>query len=135
MALIQWNSSFSVNVKELDDQHQQLIKLLNELNDAMQVGKGKDVLDKIITGLIGYIRTHFATEERYFERFGYPDSQSHIAEHREFEEKVAEFKKRYDEGRLGLSIQLMKFLSSWVVDHIKNKDKGYAQFFNDKDLK
>ena len=39
MSIIQWDESLSVKVKEIDAQHQKLINLLNELFDAMRVGK------------------------------------------------------------------------------------------------
>jgi hemerythrin len=40
MALIQWNDGLSVNVVEIDRQHQKLIGMINDLNDAMRQGKG-----------------------------------------------------------------------------------------------
>ncbi len=52
MPLIQWNESFSVNVVEIDKQHQKLVGMINDLYDAMHQGKGNDVLGKIIDGLI-----------------------------------------------------------------------------------
>ena len=70
MALIQWSSSLSVKVKQIDDEHQKLIKLINDLNDAMRVGKGKEALGKIINELVNYAAVHFNTEERYFDRLG-----------------------------------------------------------------
>ena len=39
MAFIQWNPSFSVNVKILDEQHQMLVKMINDLYDAMEQGQ------------------------------------------------------------------------------------------------
>ena len=65
MALIQWNNDLSVNVKEIDTQHQNLIRMINELFDAMKVGKGTEVLGKIFLQLTNYTKTHFQTEEKY----------------------------------------------------------------------
>lgn len=134
MALIQWDSSFSVNVRELDDQHGALIKLINELHDAMQAGKAKDLLNKIIVELVNYTVNHFSTEEKYFAQFGYTEAETHIAEHKKFIDEVASFKKEFDEGRLGLSIKVMNFLSDWLRNHIKGTDKKYGPFFNMKGL-
>ncbi len=52
MALIQWDGSFSVKVAEIDQQHQKLVSMINDLNDAMKQGKGKDVLGKIVNELV-----------------------------------------------------------------------------------
>ena len=135
MALITWDDSFSVNVADIDRQHQKLISMINELNDAMKQGKGKDILGKIVNGLISYTATHFKTEENYFERFGYPDANQHKKEHIAFVQKVSDFKNGFEKGKLSLSIEVMNFLSDWLQNHIKGTDKKYSQFFNGKGLK
>lgn len=135
MPLIKWDASFSVNVAEIDNQHQKLVSLINQLDAAMRQGKGREVLDKTIAELITYALTHFKTEETYFEKFGYPDKDDHIKEHREFSQKVAAFKKGMDERRLGLTIEVMDFLSNWLTNHIKGTDKKYSLFFNEQGLK
>ena len=135
MGMIQWDSTFSVNVVEIDRQHQKLVQMINGLDDAMRQGKGKDVLGKVIDGLIGYTRTHFATEEKYFDQFGYPDSDNHKKEHAEFVKKVSEFREKFEKGQIGLSIQIMNFLSDWLRTHIMGVDKKYGPFLNEKGLR
>ena len=135
MALIKWDDSFSVNVVEIDRQHQKLVNMINDLNDAMHQGKGKDILGKIISGLISYAGTHFKTEEKYFDRFGYPETNSHKKEHSDFVQNVSEFKNKYDSGALTLSIEVMNFLNNWLQNHIKGSDKKFGPFFNEKGLK
>ena len=95
MALIQWDNTFSVNVAEIDKQHQKLVALINNLNDAMKQGKGKDILAKIIGDLFAYAGDHFAIEEKYFDKFGYPAATSHKLEHANFVKKVSEFQERF----------------------------------------
>ena len=48
MALLNWSSELSVGIPKIDQQHQKLVGFLNELYDAMQAGKGRDVLGKHI---------------------------------------------------------------------------------------
>jgi hemerythrin len=135
MAIIQWNDTFSVKVAEIDQQHQKLVSMINELSDAMKQGKGKDALSKIVNGLVSYTVTHFNTEEKYFDRFGYPETDSHKKEHVAFVKKVSEFKDGFEKGKLSLSIEVMNFLSDWLKNHINGTDKKYSQFFNEKGLK
>jgi hemerythrin len=135
MALIQWNDSLSVHVAEIDQQHKKLIDMINELNDAMRGGKGKDILGKIINNLINYTATHFKTEEKYFAQFGYPDTDNHQKEHAAFVQKVTGFKDGFEEKRLSLTIEVMNFLSDWLKNHIMGTDKKYSPFFNEKGLK
>lgn len=135
MALIEWNSNMSVNVEEIDKQHQRLVAMINELNEAMAKGKGRDVAGKIIDGLVLYATTHFATEERYFDIFKYPGALSHKKEHADFVKRVGEFQEGFNKGSLALTIEVMHFLKDWLTQHILGTDKKYGPFFNEKGLK
>jgi hemerythrin len=135
MALLDWNDGFSVNVAEIDNQHRKLIAMINDLNAAMKEGKGKDVLAKTIGDLFAYAGNHFATEEKYFDKFAYPAASSHKLEHANFVKKVSEFKNGFDAGRLVLTVEVMNFLKEWLQNHIQGTDKKYGPFFNDRGLK
>lgn len=135
MSLINWDNTLSVNVVEIDGQHQKLVGMINELHDAMRQGKSREILGRIIDGLISYAETHFKTEEKYFDRFGYPGTDSHKREHADFVVRVSEFKRGFDAGKVGLSIDIMCFLSDWLQRHIKGSDKKYGPFLNEKGLK
>jgi hemerythrin len=73
MELIKWKDVFSVKVSEVDNQHKKLIGLINQLYDAMRVGKGREVLGSVLTELVNYTIYHFSTEERLFREYGYPE--------------------------------------------------------------
>lgn len=133
--MISWDSDLSVNVEEIDIQHKELIKMLNELNDAMKVGKSKEMIGNILERMVSYMHNHFALEEKYFDQFGFPESTSHKLEHENFTVKVSEFMKRYSSGQLALSIDVMNFLIDWLVNHIKGTDKRYSRFFNEHGLR
>ncbi len=133
--MILWNDSLSVNVAEIDGQHQRLVKMINELNDAMRAGKSKEVLGNIVTGLTTYVGTHFATEEKYFAQFKYPETDAHRKEHHDFTAQAGDFARKFQKGELGLSIEVMDFLSDWLTKHIKGTDKKYSAFFNANGLK
>jgi len=135
MALINWNDALSVNVAEMDQQHKRLIALINELNDAMSVGKGRDALQKIVDDLVAYTTTHFRAEEKYFARFEYPDTFNHRREHVVFIKTVVGYRDRIANGDMPLTTEVMKFLSNWLKTHIQGTDKKYSQFFNDRGLK
>lgn len=134
MAFFVWNDSYSVGVREIDGQHKILVNMLNELYDAMQSGKSNDILGGIILKLVNYTKTHFATEERYFERFGYPETLAHKKEHEKFTQKVLAFKGDFDSGKTALTVGITSFLKDWLVSHIQVIDKKYGPFFNSKGL-
>jgi hemerythrin len=135
MALIQWDSTLSVNVAEIDQQHQKLVELINNLSEAMKQGRSRDILARIIEKLAGYAVNHFSSEERYFDKFGYPSAASHKLEHANFAKKVSEFKNGFNNGQLAMTIEVMSFLKDWLKNHILGIDKKYGPFFNEKGLK
>ncbi|MBU1099403.1 MAG: bacteriohemerythrin [Bacteroidetes bacterium] len=135
MSLIDWKDDLSVQIVEIDNQHKKLLNLINELHDAMKTGKAKDVLESIIQKLISYTKSHFATEEKYFKQFNYPLTNEHIKEHNDFVNNVSDFQEKFKAGKLGLSIEIMKFLTTWISKHIQETDKAYSEFFIENGVK
>lgn len=135
MPLIQWNPSYSVKIGEIDSQHQKLITMINELNDAMLKGKAKDILSPLIDGLIAYTQVHFSKEEMLFDKYKYPDTATHKGEHAAFVKKVTEFREGYKKGAMSLTISIMDFLSDWLTKHICGTDKKYSDFLNSQGVK
>lgn len=134
MALITWSDKYSMNIKEIDEQHMKLVSMINELHDAMKQAKSKEVAVEIITRMAEYTAYHFSTEEKYMKKYKYPDYESHHSEHVKFIEQVSDFKKDYEAGKAGLSYDLLNFLKDWLVKHIQGSDKKYAPFFNENGL-
>lgn len=132
MSFIAWDEKYSVGVRELDNQHKQLISILGELYDAMQAQKANEILGKLLTQLVAYTKTHFATEEKYMTQYSYPDLASQKREHETFTKKVVEFKESFDSGRTSLSVSLASFVKDWLFSHISGSDKKYGPFLNSK---
>ncbi len=126
MPIMTWNNQLSVDIGEIDDQHKILIELINRLNDAMKVGKGKEVIGGIIKELENYTITHFSKEEKYFDKFGYNEAASHKAQHKKFISDVKNFREQYESGTFGVAISTMAFLSDWLKNHIMITDKKYV---------
>lgn len=135
MKYIEWKETYSVNVKEIDEQHKKLIGMINELHEAMKAGKGKDAVSDILKEMIDYAATHFGTEEKYMGDFHYPGYTQHKTEHDAFVLKVLDFQEKYNRGSLALTFELMDFLENWLLKHIQGTDKAYGPFFNKKGLK
>jgi hemerythrin len=58
--LIQWSDDFSVHIPEIDQQHQVLVSLLNQLHRAIRERHGKATSREILNRLAEYTRTHFS---------------------------------------------------------------------------
>lgn len=132
MNLIEWNDNFSVNIADIDNQHKNLINLINELYNAMSKGKSKEIMEEIINKMINYANYHFTTEEDLMTKYGFSDYANHKKEHVNFIEKVQKFNEDYKRGNVFVSIDVLNFLSNWLKNHILGTDKKYSAFFNEK---
>ena len=59
-----WSNDYSVNIKTIDDQHQELVNILNRLFIAVSKREGSKVIASIFDALMSYTKTHFTLEER-----------------------------------------------------------------------
>ncbi|MEW5747024.1 MAG: bacteriohemerythrin [Nitrospirota bacterium] len=132
MALMDWSDKLSVNIREIDEQHRKLISMINELHDAMKAGKGKEVVGPILTGLVQYVATHFATEERLMKTHAYPEYLKHKVEHDNLTRQALDLQKQFQEGKPVLTVELMTFLKNWLSSHILGTDKSYSPYLNSK---
>jgi hemerythrin len=134
MALIQWNETFSVNIKEMDAQHQKLIEIINRLHEAMRTGKGNQEINSVIEQMINYSQHHFQEEEKLMAAQNYSGYLHQKAEHLAFIRKVNEFKQKADLGQVALSISVSSYLNDWLTRHILIEDKKYSQYLNKRGI-
>jgi hemerythrin-like metal-binding protein len=128
MPILTWSPSLMVNYKPIDSQHQRLVALINELHDAMTASKGRDVLTKTFDGLIDYTRSHFATEERMMRSRAYPSYISHKKEHDLLTQQVLDLRARYEAGEAVITVTVMRFLKTWISNHILTVDKQLGDY-------
>ena len=134
MAFFSWDEKYSVNIPEVDAQHKKLVSMVNDLFEAMNTGKGNDVLENILSGLVDYSKTHFSTEERLMKTCEYPYYLDHKKSHDDFASLALDLKQQFDNGNVMLSVKVGKFLKGWLVNHILGEDKKYVPFLNGKNL-
>jgi hemerythrin len=134
MGLVQWDSSFSVEIKRFDDQHKTLFDIINRLHDAMTAGQGRTVLGKTFDDLLNYTRTHFAAEEAVLQAQGFPELATQRREHEGFCKTLAKYKAQFDSGSTALSIDIMQLLQDWLKHHITVEDRKYSAFLKAKGI-
>lgn len=135
MALLTWQDKYSVGIGQIDDQHKQLIDMINELNDAMLAGKGRDVLMTVLNKLARYCLSHFAVEENLFDTHAYPKTADHKEKHHKMNAKVKALIDEVQSGKSTISIEVMNFLKNWLDKHIMETDKKYGPYLNSKGIK
>ncbi len=130
--IIRWNSSFSVGVEQIDEQHKQLVEHVNQLTRAITKGKAHQELSHHLKFLIDYTHFHFSTEEAFMVKYHYPGLISHREEHEFFKRELAKTLVEIKEhGVTAETLSKIQWgLVNWVVEHIKGKDVRFGEFLN-----
>jgi len=136
---IEWTEDFSVGISKFDDQHKEIIRLINELYESL-ADKSDDQrmrMTDIAERLCNYTYTHFLEEEVEMYRCGFPQYESHKENHDKLTSLARDFLVRIMASETGLKklcIELIATLSAWLKVHIKETDKRYSAHLQGKGL-
>ena len=120
---------YYTGVDFIDQEHTRLFELAEEthelLYDSLLVDKSDKIVE-LISELINYTRTHFAHEEEYQKSINYPYIEQHIAQHRQFEDRLSEIDlnsmaEDYDTQDETVQ-EILDFLVDWLINHILRLD-------------
>ena len=108
-ALIQWTPDYAVGVRQIDEEHQRLFSLVDQMHRAMLEGKGKAILADLLVGLVEYTCDHFTHEERLMERIRYPEFRQHRQLHEDLRFRVRAIERRLASGEMTMTIESCSF--------------------------
>lgn len=132
MPLMQWSEKMSVGLAELDSDHKQLIRVINQLGaDAINRDR-RDAVRQSLFALLRYAEFHFAREEKVMAACQYPGIEEHKIEHREFVDKMHRLSQSFDENPEDsadvVNETLLNYLQDWLNHHILIEDKAYCPY-------
>jgi len=129
--LVTWSQTFSVGVKVIDDQHKELLELVNDMYNHI-VGDEKAekaFFKKIVKKTVNYIKVHFSTEEKILKAVKFQGYAEHKRAHDSFIFKVIENVRDYEDGKRVTLTSITHFLKDWILTHIAIEDKQYFEYF------
>jgi len=128
--VVQWQNSYSVGVKPIDEQHMELIRLTNKLFNSCMAGQDKvnTAFLNAVHEAVDYTGYHFGTEEKMMERIKYPDYARHKQEHADFVREVYIKVDEYKSGKMLAPLHFVYFLRDWVLHHIAVSDKKLGDY-------
>lgn len=88
MSLLEWKSEFSVGIASMDFEHQQMIRMINELYDELMQHNDKDSIEQFLGDIHAAISAHFALEERMMREAGYVEFEAHKDDHEELLDQI-----------------------------------------------
>ena len=135
MEKIIWSEKFSVGIPKLDEQHQAIIDLINQLIELQKAPFDKMAVRSINSDLVKYGMEHLKDEEELLQEYGYPEFLKHKHEHFLYIKKTTKYlKNTMDINEQTLS-QIIDFLTDWWTHHILEEDMKYKPFFENKGVR
>lgn len=129
---LKWDKKYSVNVKEIDDQHKYFIGLINHMYDALEGQSVQPIVDGTLEELKFYADDHFKTEEKYLEICDFDDMEEQKAEHAKLAQKLDELLEARSEtdDLYKFYFDLLNYLSDWLTDHLETLDTKFGPVLN-----
>ncbi|MDD2700903.1 MAG: bacteriohemerythrin [Sideroxydans sp.] len=118
----EWQDAYSVNIRHLDEQHKELVNMLNCLFIAAFERKANTTIVYILDALMNYCSKHFALEERLLEQLQHKDLDAHRHENRKLLEHLDLLHKKHLRDDLPVYFDMLYFLKHWMTDHFHGVD-------------
>lgn len=125
-----WDDTFKTGLPRVDEQHQELVNLFNELALTLFVhGPNEEaLLPDVYERLLASTRLHFTEEEAQMQQAGLEPRalRTHAEAHRQF---VEQLERLWGQRRslTDLRTTLVQFLTSWLSLHILGMDQSMAR--------
>lgn len=124
----EWSDDLLTGNLQIDTEHKELIKAVNDLLEACSKGKGRAEIERTVKFLSSYTKTHFSHEEALQKKHNYPDYENHKKYHKDFTDSVEIMQKKLlaDGPSVVLVGELNSKVISWITRHIKKEDSKVA---------
>lgn len=124
---IEWRDQLTIGVKAIDDDHKNLIGIINEFEEVMLTYVDAPRLNAIAKKLYEYAKTHFEREEKIQVFSDYPEYEAHKAQHAKLLNDLQGFIRKVFIDRSveigpATGAELSDFLQHWLVDHVVQCD-------------
>ncbi|MDO9010420.1 MAG: hemerythrin family protein [Gallionella sp.] len=130
---LDWNESLSMFIPEIDAQHQNFIRLINELNEAIIGRMDIEEIKRRMQSILDDAAMHFAHEEVLFKEWGYPGAEEHAQRHvqamqffRKIMEEFGRDRTEYEWIEAGLKVK-QALIGHLLAEDIKYRDYRVAQ--------
>lgn len=125
-----WTRNLEVGIPTIDEQHKELLRAFNDLQDSMRAGRGTDRVLPTLRFLGDYALKHFGAEETLMRLHRYPELEAHRVEHDTFR---ADFSKLLRETeatphRIAKTMAVSRQLLDWLLAHIGRVDKRMGEY-------
>jgi hemerythrin len=125
---VQWSAEYSVGIAKIDEQHQDLFGMINELQFLLMRDWNRDMVKDSFERFLKKITEHFNDEECYMELFNYPSKTTHQHYHQELLLKANDVLSRLNAQSMSLTADIADYLEIWLTHHVEGPDRAMGLF-------
>ncbi|CUH92509.1 bacteriohemerythrin [Herbinix luporum] len=131
MAMYEMKPEYYTGIDFIDQEHKKLFDIANQAYELLTnefIPDKYDYIMEVIDELKDYAKYHFDHEETYMTSIKYKRFLSQKVSHDDFIEKINQYDSEIvDEQQRESLLDLLEFLTSWLVEHIYKQDKLIAE--------
>lgn len=128
MTLLSWTGEYAIGNDLIDDEHQELFRLINAFHDTWIERRDQRAIAPLLNQLIAYAEMHFQHEEAIMRDAGFPKLAEHQEIHVAMVETVFALRLSFEQASSRLEMDTLKFVKSWLLEHIIRNDYLFRDF-------
>ena len=122
MTLLQWKPEYSVGVDSMDDEHREMIDLINDIYERLESDSNVEQIEACLGDIFSTISMHFALEEKMMRSSNYAEYQAHKDDHENLLDQIRDLMDDYDADSSTGAVKLEQSLSGWFAGHFSTFD-------------
>ncbi|MES9854904.1 MAG: PAS domain S-box protein [Candidatus Thiodiazotropha sp. L084R] len=127
--ILPWDESFNTGLVKIDEQHKNLVRLLNSLVSEIIWGTNHTRVDSIFDELLDYSTYHFETEEVIWDQYlaNDPEGKEHLEKHKDFMVIISQMRSEAKQKPLHqIAEEALDYLVGWLASHVIESDRHLA---------
>lgn len=126
MTFIKWEKKFDLGIDNFDNQHKEIIELVNQLYEKKE-GNKSEIL-KLFKSLLSKMDEHFKDEETLMKEKKIVQFISHKLEHDRALQKYSDYYNKLSKKNINLDTEILESLKNWFEVHLEKKDKKLIEY-------
>ncbi|MFT3849527.1 MAG: bacteriohemerythrin [Propionivibrio sp.] len=128
MTLLSWSNQYAIGDDVIDTEHEELFNLVNRFHSEWLEARDRQSIGRVFNQLVAYAEMHFRHEETIMAEHEFPQLEKHKQQHEAMVDTIFRLHRDYMEENLSLEVNTMKFIKSWLVEHVLESDYRFRDF-------
>lgn len=127
-----WKKEYELNHELFDNQTKKFLEIINIMKELVVRGVDNTGISEVFFQLTHYFERYMIQEEIYLKELGYDRLERHCQAHREFMDKIIDFRAGFESGDKDFSSDMYEYLEKWFDDHMMIDDRRAVNFIKEK---